>query len=63
MSCEICGRSACIRSFHSLESQALFDERQSMPDDVETLRRDLQDALARIRELEDADLDVEIGTD
>ena len=26
MSCEICGRSNCTRSFHSLESQEQFDE-------------------------------------
>ena len=26
MSCEICGRSNCIRSFHSLESQEEFDD-------------------------------------
>jgi hypothetical protein len=25
MSCEICGRSSCTRSFHSLESQNEFD--------------------------------------
>jgi len=25
MSCEICGRGACMRSFHSLEEQANFD--------------------------------------
>lgn len=26
MSCEICGRSNCTRSFHSLEAQADFDD-------------------------------------
>ena len=26
MSCEICGRSNCTRSFHSLESQSEFDD-------------------------------------
>ena len=25
MSCEICGRSSCTRSFHSLEEQEAFD--------------------------------------
>jgi hypothetical protein len=26
MSCEICGRSSCTKSFHSLESQKEFDD-------------------------------------
>lgn len=26
MSCEICGKSSCTRSFHSLESQEEFDD-------------------------------------
>jgi len=26
MSCEICGRSTCTRSFHSLEAQREFDD-------------------------------------
>ena len=26
MSCEICGRSSCTRSFHSIEVQESFDE-------------------------------------
>jgi len=28
MSCEICGRSSCTRSFHSLEEQQNFDDIQ-----------------------------------
>jgi hypothetical protein len=27
MSCEICGKNACTRSFHSLEDQSDFDEK------------------------------------
>ena len=27
MTCEICGRSACTRSFHSLKAQEDFDKR------------------------------------
>lgn len=40
MSCEICGRSSCTRSFHSIEAQEDFDARKEMSDDVETLRCD-----------------------
>lgn len=50
MSCEICGRGSCTRSFHSLEAQEEYDERQSMPDDVDELRREVQELR---REIED----------
>ena len=58
MSCKICGRSSCTQSFHSLDEQALLDQRESMPDDVHLLRRMVQEAAAEIielkRELNDA---------
>lgn len=31
MSCEICGRNSCTRSFHSLEAQERFDELKNNP--------------------------------
>ena len=43
MSCEICRRNSCTRSFHSLEEQERFDQRQGMPDDVNELRESVQD--------------------
>lgn len=51
MSCEICGRGSCTRSFHSIEAQEEFDERQSMSDDVGTLREELQSARAELAAL------------
>lgn len=30
MACQICGRSACCRSFHSLEEQEDFDNKTGM---------------------------------
>lgn len=41
MSCEICGRSSCIRSFHSLEQQERFDKKQSMSDNIDDLREEI----------------------
>lgn len=41
--CEICRRTSCTRSFHSLDEQERFDERQEMTDDVDELRREVQD--------------------
>jgi hypothetical protein len=52
MSCKICKRNGCIESFHSLEEQESYDERQQMSDDVEVLREELQEAQLRIKELE-----------
>lgn len=51
MSCEICGRGACTRSFHSLEDQDRFDARQEMSDDVGVLRELLQEAQEEIAAL------------
>lgn len=55
MSCEICGRGACTRSFHSLADQEAYDARQAMSDDVDTLRREIQDLRAEIAELKAAE--------
>ena len=49
MACEICGRSSCTRSFHSLEAQREFDERQEMSSDVEDLRLELQGARVELK--------------
>lgn len=43
MSCRICKRSSCTESFHSLEEQDLFTQRQTMPDNTDTLRRMIQE--------------------
>lgn len=51
MACEICHRSSCTRSFHSLEEQELFDERQTMSDDVDDLRRDVQNYRCEIKRI------------
>lgn len=54
MSCEICGRGACTRSFHSLEDQELFDAREKMIDDVDLLRLTVQNMdreLAGVRKI------------
>jgi len=39
MSCEICGRGACTRSFHSLEAQEEFD-RVNQTDKIKDRMRD-----------------------
>ena len=53
MSCEICGRSSCTRSFHSLEAQELFDEmngkdRDDLINDVVELRAKLAAAREKL---------------
>ena len=52
MSCEICGRSGCTRSFHSLGQQEKYDERQEMSDDVEELRLEIQELREEIEVLD-----------
>ena len=42
MGCKICGRSSCTSSFHSIEDQVAFDERQTMSSDVNELRFEIQ---------------------
>ncbi len=46
MSCEICGRGSCVRSFHSLEEQELYDERCEMSTDVTELQEEIQELKA-----------------
>ena len=46
MGCEICGRLSCTRSFHSIEAQEAFDERNEMSADVDELRCEIQDLKA-----------------
>lgn len=51
MSCRICKRSSCTESFHSLDEQERFAQREAMPDCVDTLRRMVQEATAEILDL------------
>jgi regulator of replication initiation timing len=51
MSCQICKRGACARWMHSLEEQERFDERETMSDGVDELRRTVQGLRDEIREL------------
>lgn len=57
MSCEICGRGACVRSFHSIEAQERFEAKQAMSDDVDDLREEIIDMKSRI-----ADDDSQLAT-
>lgn len=41
MACEICGRGACTRCFHSLDEQERFDKKQEMSSDVDELREEI----------------------
>lgn len=45
MSCELCGRSSCTRSFHSLEEQDDFDNKTGRyaPDDDDDEKVDKED--------------------
>ncbi len=52
MSCPICHRGACMKSFHSLEAQERFDLKQTMSDDVDDLREEILSLQERIKELE-----------
>jgi predicted nuclease with TOPRIM domain len=52
MYCEICGRSSCTRSLHSIEAQEEFDEREEMSENVYDLRCEIQELRAQIKELE-----------
>lgn len=40
MGCEICGRSNCTRSFHSLEAQAEFDK-ENKTDEIKDRLKDV----------------------
>ena len=53
MSCEICGRSNCTRSFHSFESQNEFD---SIADGIKERMRDiLKYRVDRIKDIQEID--------
>lgn len=43
MSCPICHRSSCIKSFHSLAAQERFDIKQEMSDNIDILREEILD--------------------
>jgi len=48
MSCEICGKNSCTRSFHSLEDQSEFDEK------IELVKESLKNKLlSGLRKLTD----------
>ena len=53
MSCRICKRSSCTESFHSLEEQDLFAQREAMPDDVDLLRRMVQESAKEVTMLQE----------
>jgi hypothetical protein len=50
MSCEICGRGACTRSFHSLEAQEAFDNPPNVTKEAEEYMRDVIEAALGERE-------------
>lgn len=50
MSCRICKRATCTESFHSIEEQELFAQREAMPDDIDQLRCMVQQACMEITE-------------
>lgn len=53
MSCEICGRGNCTRSFHSFESQ---DEVDNIADDIkERMRSSLLYSIRRIKDVIESD--------
>jgi len=55
MACEICGRTSCTRSFHSLEEQERFD---TIADPVkERMRRSLIYDISRLETTADDDND------
>ena len=51
MSCKICGRGACASWMHSISAQEKYEERESMSDDVDELRCEIQDLRDEIKEL------------
>ena len=59
MACQICGRSSCIKSFHSLEEQEKWDARQLMSDDVDVLRCKIQELEQELKELHNSSMDIE----
>ena len=53
MSCPICHRTSCFKSFHSLEAQEFFDKKQEMSDDVDTLRERVLELESTVKSLEE----------
>ena len=51
MSCKICKRGACASWMHSIEDQERYEERENMTDDVDSLRREIQELREEIAEL------------
>lgn len=49
MGCEICGRGACIRSFHSLEEQEEFDRVNKTDEIKERLRNIIERQVNRLK--------------
>lgn len=49
MACEICGRSSCTRSFHSLEAQEEFDKVNKTDEIKEKLRRIIKRQVDRLK--------------
>lgn len=49
MGCEICGRSACTRSFHSLEAQEEFDRVNKTGEIKERLKNIIERQVNRLR--------------
>lgn len=43
MSCRICHSASCASWMHSVQEQELFEEREKMSDNVDTLRREIQE--------------------
>jgi hypothetical protein len=50
MSCEICGRVACCRSFHSIKEQEEFENGMNKPESPEMEEQDvMNDSFGRVR--------------
>lgn len=49
MGCEICGRGACTRSFHSLEEQNEFDQVNKTDEIKENLRNSIERQINRLK--------------
>jgi|JI9StandDraft_1071089.scaffolds.fasta_scaffold194644_4 hypothetical protein len=49
MSCQICGRNNCTRSFHSIEEQDLFDLYNKTDEIKEKLKRVIEKGVDKIK--------------
>ena len=50
MSCKICRRVSCASWMHPIEAQEALAERESMSDDVDALRREVQELRGEVLE-------------